>query len=146
MNDDLRRRLWDNIGMGENPKKRSALFRKLMRLEEQYGDVVVLDVAECWLFAKEEADQYEPGRLFCRSIIKRLTDRGIWKEKSRVEGLTAKEALAKAFPDEEFPLLGETAKPAKPLATGEPVDMADSMRARAEEFRRRRDQNEKGKL
>lgn len=62
-------RLEERFGLGEDPGKRRALYKRLQRLAEQRGKE-----AELWIYeaADKAGDARDPGRYFSAAIVRML--------------------------------------------------------------------------
>lgn len=69
-------RLEERFGLGEDPGKRRALYRRLQRLTEQRGKE-----AELWIYeaADKAGDARDPGRYFCAAIVRMLRQVEVYK-------------------------------------------------------------------
>lgn len=70
----LAERLKKRFGLGEDPRKRAVLYRRLETLFIQHGQIV-------WTLCAEAAAQANgtnnPGRYFCKAILGKLRDNKI---------------------------------------------------------------------
>lgn len=67
-------RLQRKFGLGDHPKKRLVLYRRLEELAAVHGDRVLALISEavCQAVGKDK-----PGRYFCRSICAKLAEAGV---------------------------------------------------------------------
>lgn len=70
----LAERLKKRFGLGEDPRKRSVLYRRLETLWLQHGEIVWTLCAEA---AAQSAGTNNPGRYFCKAILGKLRDNKI---------------------------------------------------------------------
>jgi hypothetical protein len=71
----LVQRLRSKYGLGNNPAKRMALYRKIERLVEQHGDRAYQVVAEA--NAQAHGLQYA-DRYFCKTVVCKFKELGWW--------------------------------------------------------------------
>lgn len=72
-------RLQRKFGLGDQPKKRLVLYRRLERLAALHGELVLALISEavCCAVGKDK-----PGRYFCRAICAKLAEAGITEKGS----------------------------------------------------------------
>lgn len=64
-------RLKRRFGLGADPKKRLALYRRLERLHEVHGDLVLELISEA---VAQAVAARAPGNYFCRAILAKLRE------------------------------------------------------------------------
>lgn len=69
-------RLEERFGLGDQPDKRRALYRRLQRLAESRGKE-----AELWIYeaADKASDARDPGRYFSAAIVRMLRQVEVYK-------------------------------------------------------------------
>lgn len=67
-------RLQRKFGLGDQPKKRMMLFRRLESLVEKHGDLVVDLISEAVACS---VGKDHPGRYFARAIVLKLNEKGL---------------------------------------------------------------------
>jgi hypothetical protein len=68
-------RLRTKLGLGDDPKKRMALYLRLQMMHEAKPEIVEMAVRQVWSAAATSAR--DPGRYFCASILRRLAELGV---------------------------------------------------------------------
>lgn len=71
-------RLQRKFGLGDQPKKRMMLFRRLEQMVERHGDLVVDLISEAVACS---VGKEHPGRYFARAIVLKLNEKGLYNGK-----------------------------------------------------------------
>lgn len=67
-------RLRTRLGLGDDAKRRMALYLRLQKIHDLYPELVEQAIAEVWMAAVTTASK--PDRYFCSAILRRVSELG----------------------------------------------------------------------